>query len=196
MEEPIFDFKVLDDWYQSQVLFFIKSNDSNYNDEIILKQLGVNRITKLISNEAILNDELWPKVCMLNDNDWICVLDELYGLYGIQWDENPDRKLLLQKLSQTIGDVMIIGLFSEVSDAFIFEYFKNGQQIRDIDCETVDFKQMIFNIKETGDGERLKELPEILDFDKRPTYIKTVLANFGITLPEDISDGRFYAIKY
>ena len=116
------EFKVLGELYICCALFFIKSKVSDVTDEVIIKQLGVSKIKQLTSKAAILDDDLWPKVSVFNDNDWVCILDDFYGLCNLHWD-NPNRKLVFQKLSKAIGDVMIMGTFSEVVDAFTFEYF-------------------------------------------------------------------------
>ena len=183
-------FKRFDELYISAVLTFVKSPTQEYNDEALLKRLGAPKINKLDTKEDILSDDIWPKVCIMDVDGWICILDDYYGLYNINV---LHLESILPSLSNDFGEVLLVGYFNEASEAFILQYCKDGKSVREIDYETEHRPNQI-NIKEYGSGKQLNELPSILNFNEIELYIKEVMSNFGITIESDISKGRFYSI--
>lgn len=176
--------------YCTSVLTFIKIS-SGYTDKDLLLSLGAKKSVHLTTKEDILS-EVYPKVCLLDLDDHVCILDECNCLYASQ-DDNLES--LIKQASTDFGEVMMIGGFWEAGNGFLFYYYNKGELIRQIyhGTDMSGYPSKVY-IAKYGKGKDLKEIPLLLDYKKLPKFMSTVLTNFGIDLPKDISHGRFYQI--
>ena len=176
--------------YCTGVVTFIKTS-SRYTDKNLLESLGAKEIVYLATEKDILS-EVYPKVCLLDLDDRVCILDECNCLYANQDDR---LEALIKQASTDFGEVMMIGGFWEAGNEFLFYYYNDGELIRQIDHGTdmSGYPSKVY-IAKYGKGKDLKEIPLLLDYKKLPEFMNTVITNFGIDLPKDISHGRFYQI--
>lgn len=183
-------FKLYNSDYLSAYQIFLEKGNRNFSHAEILKLLDIESYKPLLNEEDKVSDKyLYNRICIIEDDDWIFILDDIYYLWNHISDNlyNRDRDII-GKLSREFSQVLTAFNDSEMFDTYTVQYYKNAILKRFIDLESLSGN----DIPIKGIGEPLKGEPVILNFSKRDEISIRIAQGLGIKIMSDITNASFY----